>query len=140
MKETGITRFKNDAVCILASIGIGSICTVICYSLINGEINETAKCFIIWIIASALFGAVSIIIFKNERLALPAAFAIHCVVCFIITISAAFLCKFDVNGRTILTIYLPMFIIIYGIIFCVTYFVNKAEADKANQTLKNREK
>lgn len=138
MNETGITRFKNAAVCILASIGIGSICTVVCYSILSGEINEITRCFIIWIIASALFGAVSLIIFKNERLTLPAALAIHCVTCFIITLVAATLCRFDINGKTTLTLYLPMFIIIYGIIFCVTYFVNKAEADKTNQTLKYR--
>lgn len=119
---------------ILGSIGIGAIVTtaVICFS---DGFNETVRWYIIWIIASALYGFSSLFIFRNDNLSLPAALASHAVICYIITIVAARLCRFNGGlAGNILPISIS-FIVIYTVIFCILHFSSKAEEKKINKKL-----
>lgn len=131
MKKNNSSLLHNA----LIGIGIGIPCTLICMTIIIGY-NEIIEGFLIWTVASALFGIFSGLCFdKFDKLNLPAAMALHCLGCLLVATTAAFLCGFDDNFFTVLLNILPMFLIVYVVIFLFCITVMKLEEKKINKAL-----
>jgi len=119
---------------ILGSIGIGAIITTI-VTCICGGFDESVRRIIVWLIASALFGIASLLIFGKDRLSLPVATALHAAICFAITIASVALCRYDGGlGGNILIIAI-VFVVVYVVIYIIMYAISKSEERKINQKL-----
>lgn len=122
---------------ILSGLGIGFPTTLLCMTLIGG-FNGVILEFGTWMIASALFGLVSGLIFTREKLSLPLATAIHCVCCLIIATLAGTIIGYADNFLDILLGVLPVFLIAYVIIYLLCIFAMKREANRINNLLSNK--
>lgn len=119
----------------LIGIGIGIPATLVCMTIIMGY-NEIIEGFLVWTVASALFGILSGLCFdKFDKLSLPAAMALHCAGCLLVATTAGFLCGFDDNFFTVLVNILPMFLIVYVVIFIFCFTMMKLEEKKINKAL-----
>lgn len=125
-----ILRFIGVAI---FGIGIGIPVTVICMSTMGGY-NETVKEIIVWIVASAFMGLISSIFFIN-KFNLVVSTIIQCVGCFTVAISACALCGYIDNMYTVLTEILPVFVVVYLVIYLVGIGVTRFEAKQVNDIL-----
>lgn len=130
---------KNDNqnslfACAFRGLGIGFPVTLLCMTLIGG-FNEVIAELLTWMVASALFGIVSGLVFIKSDLSMPLATAIHCVCCLIIVVSACFICGYTDNLLTLITAILPVFIIIYAIIYLFCFLSMKKYEKEINETL-----
>ncbi len=130
-------KFKDIILACITGVGVGMPVTIICMIILGGW-NGVIKEFLVWLVASALFGVLSIL-FKNSKLSLPLITAIHCVGCLIITCSACAIIGYGDSFFSILLGVLPIFIIVYAVIYIVTLLSAKAEAKKINEALNNKE-
>jgi len=117
----------------LIGIGIGIPITLICMILIGG-FNSVVAEFLVWTVASALFGILSLI-FERQSLPLPAAMAIHCVGCFVITILACLICGYAKNFLSLIAGILPVFVVVYMVIYIAIMLKVKADEKKINKAL-----
>ena len=117
---------------LLSSIGVGTICTTV-ITCIFGGYNETVFCYIIWSVASMLYGSVSCLIFGKGRMNLAMKILLDFLFCMTVTYAAAFLCGFHLGIGILVT-----FVIIYTIIFCVIYLSSKRQAEEINKVIKKR--
>lgn len=131
MKKNNTSMLLNA----LIGIGIGTPTTLICMTAIIG-FNDMIAGFTVWTVASALFGILSGLCFdKFDKLSLPAAMVLHCVGCLLVATTAGFLCGFDDNFFTVLINILPMFLIVYVVIFAVVIGMMKLEEKRINKAL-----
>lgn len=130
-------KFKDIFLACIAGIGIGMPVTIICMIIVGGW-NGVIKEFLVWLVASALFGVLSIL-FKSSKLPLPLITAIHCVGCLVITCSACAIIGYAENFFSILLAVLPVFIVVYAVIYIATLLGAKAEAKRINAELSNKE-
>jgi uncharacterized membrane protein YeaQ/YmgE (transglycosylase-associated protein family) len=100
-----------------------------------GGFNPVLKELTVWLIASALFGLLSKLIFDNDKLSLPFATLLHCIGCFVVTISAGLLCGYSRNIVELIVAIAPIFVIVYVLIFVANILTMKVEAKKANENL-----
>ncbi len=135
-RKNGISPCLSWVRTVLGSIGTGAIVTVIICCIFGGY-NDTVKGFIIWMIASILYGIATRLIMFSCKLSLPLSTAIHAVICFAVTIAAMKLCNYETTS--LLTVLVP-FIIVYLIIYAACYFSWKAEAKRANERLSRNAK
>lgn len=129
-------KLKDIILAIISGIGIGMPVTILCMVIIGGW-NETIKEFLVWLIASALFGVLSIV-FKSSRLPLPLITVIHCVGCLCITCGACAIIGYADSFFTILLSVLPVFVVVYAVIYIVTLISAKAEAKRINEALEKK--
>lgn len=132
--DNNINKLSYWITVILASIGVGAIITV-AVTCLNGGFDETVRRFIIWIIASALFGIASLLIFGKASFSLPLATALHAVICFGIVIAAVSLCGYDGGLGGNIAIIASVFAVVYIVIYIIAYFASKSEAAKINSKL-----
>lgn len=118
----------------LTGIGYGIPVTILCMTLIGGW-QEPLGEFTVWTIASALIGLLSAVTFGSEKLTLPAALGLHCAGTLVIVVSASWLCGYDSNPITIAGYILPLFLIIYAVIYSINYFAIKLEEKRINAAL-----
>lgn len=130
-------KIKDIILACVGGIGIGMPVTILCMLIIGGW-NVVVKEFLVWLVASALFGILSIV-FKKSRLPLPVVTAIHCVGCLVVTCGACAIIGYADSFFSILLAVLPVFIVVYAVIYTVTLLSAKAEAKKINEVLKNKE-
>lgn len=128
-----ITIFSS----VISGIGIGIPVTLICMLVIGGY-THILKEFIVWTVASALFGVVTNLIFRNDRLNLPVSTTVHCICCLAIAIIACAVCNYSDNLLSLFLGVAPVFIVVYVIIYAVSIIIMKIEAKKANKALNNR--
>lgn len=122
-------------VSMLIGIGIGIPITMVLMTLIGG-FNEVIREFLIWTVSSALYGLFSNLFFsKFEKLILPAAMALHCIACLIVTSIAAMLCGYANSFLAALTCVLPAFVIVYILVCIFCFALMKMEEKAVNRAL-----
>lgn len=122
----------------LTGIGIGVPITITCMILLGG-FNGAVREFLIWTVASALFGVLSLVIFQMPNdLSLPTATLLHCAGCLVVAAGAGALCGYAENFGELLLAMLPVFLVIYGILYLSTYKAMKAEARRINEELEKK--
>lgn len=130
-------KIKSIIYAMITGVGIGMPITIICMILIGGY-QSVMKEFIVWLAASALYGLLSAVIFTSEKLNLILSTIFHCLGCFAVTIFAGRICGYSTNIAELIIAILPVFVIVYGVIYAVTIINMKIQAKKANEALGKR--
>ena len=133
MKEKVLDILKG----ILISVGIGAIVSTICMYSANPDpfVRETLKNTGAWLIASALYGLLSRV-YDRDGLSLPAAMAIHMGGCLAITLATCWLLGYAEFGGNFFLAIVPVFLVIYLVIFAVIYGAESKGAREVNQKLR----
>lgn len=119
-------------------IGIGMPITLTCMILLGG-FGPAVKEFLTWTVASALYGLVSLLVFrKSDRLGMPAALGVHCLACAGITVAAILLCGYVKHLQQIFRYIVPVFLVVYALVFCAIFFSIKREERKINEALEKK--
>ena len=121
----------------LTGIGYGIPATLICMALLGGW-QEPLGELTVWTIASARIGLLSGVIFGSDRLGLPAALTIHGTCTYLVVTAACWINGYDSSLMRILTGILPVFLLIYAVIYAINYFSFKAAEKQINQALDNQ--
>ena len=122
----------------LTGMGFGFPITLVCMILIGGFNGVVAE-FLTWMAASALFGIITGILNGEKcELKLPAAMALHCVLCLAVTIAAGAICGYADSFLELLKGILPVFVIVYVIVYAVCILLMKREEKKINEALKDK--
>lgn len=130
-------KIRDFVFAVLTGIGIGIPVTLICMICIGGW-NEVIKEFLVWTIASALFGVLSVVTFKNDRMNLILSTALHCVGCLLITLSACTVIGYSDSFFELLLAVAPIFVVIYAVIYSANFFTMRKNAKEANEVLLNK--
>lgn len=130
-------RSRDLLTSIFTGIGIGVPVTLICMTTIGG-FNAVIAEFLVWTIASALFGVLSVVTFSNEKMHLALSTALHCLGCLTVTVGACAIIGYSDNVFDILLSILPVFVIVYAAIYSVSFFSMKKNAKKANEALSKK--
>lgn len=130
-------KIKDFILAMITGIGIGIPITIICMISIGG-FNEVIKEFLVWTVASALFGVLSVLTFKNEKLNLIASTIIHCIGCLGITVGTCAIIGYSSNVFDILLSVAPVFVVVYAVLYGVSLISMKINARKANEALKEK--
>ena len=126
-------KIKNILMACITGIGIGMPITILCRTLIGGW-NETVKEILVWLLASALYGVLSLI-FSSGKLNLILSTAIHCVGCLAVTCVACTINGYSDNFFDILLAVLPIFAVVYIVIYALSMISAKIEAKKITESL-----
>lgn len=119
----------------LTGMGIGFIATTVSVIAITG-IGGVGRELLVWLVASALFGIISALVFyTRNNLTLPAAMAVHFIGCMTIGIAAVVICGYFTSIREIATHFLPVFLVIYAGIYVVCLLIMKHNEKLINQAL-----
>lgn len=119
---------------VLTGTGIGFPVTALCMLLIGG-FNQATKEILIWVVASGLFGVASGLFFQKLNLKLLTASALHFVFCLVIGSGAGWLCGYADSFLALLTGMLPVFVLVYGIVYLCIYLSMRREAEQINKAL-----
>ena len=120
---------------IIVGMGFGFPATLLCMALIGG-FNPMLKEFAVWMVASALYGLVSVLVFNSKKeMAMPLAMVLHCAGCLIITVAAVFVCGYAESILSFLLGVLPVFVIVYAVITGVSLLMMKIEEKRINEKL-----
>lgn len=130
-------KSKDIIIRIVSGIGIGMPVTIICMTLFGGW-NAVIKEFLVWLVASALFGLLTNL-FNIQKLSLPLITIIHCLSCMVITCGACAILGYTNNLMQFALYVLPIFIVVYAVIYTVTLINAKVEAKKINEALQSKE-
>lgn len=130
-------KIKNIILACISGIGIGMPVTVLCMAFIGGW-NSVVKEILVWLVASALFGVLSLI-FNSAKLPLPLSTAIHCIGCLAVTCTACTINGYSNNFFEMLLSILPVFVVVYVIIYGVSFINARKEAKKITETLNNKD-
>ena len=117
-------------------IGVGIPITLVCMTLIGGW-NSIVREFLIWTVASALFGIISGLLRRNEQLPLPAAMALHCLACLAVAAGAGALCGYADSFWDLVLGILPVFVVVYLAVYALAIFAMKREELRINEILEN---
>jgi len=128
---------KKYVLAALIGMGFGFPITLLCMILFGGY-NTVVQEFLIWMIASVLYGLLSVIMNnpKNE-MPLPLSFGLHFFGCIVITMGAALLNGYIVSVSDILPILIPAFAI-YIVICLICFLLMKKNAKEINKILEKR--
>lgn len=119
----------------VVGMGIGFPITLVCMTLVGG-FNDVVAEFLVWMIASALYGVLSgVLFYRKNDLSLPAEMALHCLGCLIVTVAAAAICGYVDSVLTILLGVLPVFVVIYALVYAFCIFLMKENEKQINQAL-----
>ena len=118
----------------LRGTGVGFPVTLLCMILIGG-FNSVIGEFLTWMAASALFGVISGVVFGKLNLNLPAATALHCVCCLLVASAAGAICGYADSFVELLLGILPVFVVVYVLIYGGCILKMKQEEKEINRTL-----
>ena len=121
----------------ISGAGIGFPVTAVCMLLIGGY-NQATRELLIWMLASVLFGLTSGLVFQKLNLKLIAATALHFVCCLIIASTAGWLCGYAESFGALLGGMLPMFVLVYAVVYLASFFGMKREAEQINRALEEK--
>ncbi len=130
-------KFKNLAIAGITGIGIGIPVALICMVSIGGW-NDVIKEFLVWTVASALFGVLSVVTFSNDKLNLILSTVLHCIGCLVITLCACTIVGYSNDFVELLLAVAPVFVVVYALIYSITVLSMKANAKKANDALNKK--
>lgn len=126
---------RSVGMSVIVGMGFGFPATLLCMALIGG-FNPMLKEFAVWMVASALYGLVSVLVFNSKKeMALPLAMALHCVGCLAVTVVAVFVCGYVESILSFLLGVLPVFVIVYAVITGVSLLMMKIEEKRINEKL-----
>lgn len=127
-------RFVLNAI---SGMGFGFPVTLLCMTAFGGY-NEVVRELLVWMVASALYGILSGVLFDRGN-ALPqlAAIALHFVGCVVITMAAALLNGYVTGIGDVLPILIPA-IVIYATICGICILLNKQTEKQINKALKEK--
>lgn len=132
MKDCSV--FQNKIISyILTGLGIGSVCSLLSLWAYNG-MDETLFQFAVWLVASALFGLVSLV-YEVERFSLLVASSVHLLGCAAIALTTSWLLGYSDNPLGLIKGILPGFLIIYGILYGICYLSSRSSARKLSEKL-----
>lgn len=114
-------------------VGVGIPVTVICKSVMGGY-NDTLKEIIIWIFASALLSLISSVLFIGKFNFLISTI-IHCVGCFTVGMTACALCGYIDSVYTVFAEILPVFVIVYLVLYLIGVAIARFEAKQITNML-----
>lgn len=127
-------RFVLNAI---TGMGFGFPVTLLCMVMFGG-FNEAIQELLVWMIASALYGILSGILFDKENdLPQIAVIAIHFVGCAAITMGAALLNGYVSSITDVLSILIPA-VVIYAAICGICALINKQIEKRINKALKEK--
>lgn len=122
----------------IIGMGFGFPITLLCMVMIGGY-NEVLKEFIVWMVASALYGLLSSAVFNRQsNLPLWGSIGLHAVGCLTITIVAALLCGYIASFSDVLPVLIPasiVYLLVYGL--CV--LMMKQNEKQVNKALEKNE-
>ena len=122
----------------ISGIGIGIPITLCCMTIIGG-FNGVIREFLVWTVASALFGVLSLLLFQlPNSLSLPVATALHCIGCMVTAAGAAAIVGYADSFLELLLGILPVFLIVYTVLYGSFYIIMKKEAQRINQELNSK--
>lgn len=130
-------KLRDLFTAVLSGIGIGIPVALICMVSISGY-NAVVQEFLVWTIASALFGVLSAVTLKNDRMNLILSTVLHCLGCLTITISACAIIGYGDNLLDILLSVAPVFAAVYVTIYLISFISMKRNAKKANEALSSK--
>jgi hypothetical protein len=121
----------------IIGMGFGFPITLLCMSLIGGY-NEVVREFLVWMVASALYGLLSTVMdSKKFDMPLPVSIGVHFFGCVAITMGAALLCGYIRSVADVLPILIPS-IIIYVVVCFVCFLLMKQNEKKINKELEEK--
>lgn len=129
-------KIRDLLIAIFTGIGIGIPVTLICMISIGGW-NPVVMEFLVWTIASALFGLMSLI-FRSEKINPTLSTILHCIGCLLVTVSACTIIGYGNNFLEILLAIVPVFAIVYVVILVTGSISMKKNAKKANEALSKK--
>ena len=119
----------------LTGIGIGVPITLLCMWLLGGY-HEFMGELLVWTVASALFGILSWVVFYSDRdWSLPVSLAVHGGGCLAVATLAALICGYLVSFRFWLTAMLPVFLVIYVVVYVACIGMMKIGVQQINEKL-----
>ena len=117
----------------LVGVGIGSIITTICISIMAGPLCRT-KDFAVWIIVSAIIGIVTKLMY-SDKINLLVSTIIHLCVSFV---SASYICGYGNTLMELVKNILPVFLIIYFVIYVIIFAATKLNEKAVNKALNGK--
>lgn len=128
---------RNYVVNAIIGMGYGFPITLLCMTLIGGY-NGVIREFLVWMIASALYGILSGVMF-HEKLEwpLPVTLALHCAGCLAITIAAAVIIGYATDFASALPVLIP-FAVIYAAVYGFSMLLMKKNEKQINEALKRK--
>lgn len=118
----------------LNGTAIGFPITALCMLLIGGY-NSATREILVWMAASALFGLTSGLFFQKLNLKLLTATALHFVSSLITASAAGWLCGYADSFLELVWAMVPVFILVYAVVYLSIFFAMKREAKKINKSL-----
>lgn len=121
----------------LIGMGFGFPITLLCMTAFGGY-NAVVKEFLVWMIASALYGILATVMdsSKNE-LPMPVSFGIHFFGCVAITLGAALLNGYITHLADLIPILVPT-LAIYVAVCGICFWMMKKSEKEVNKALENK--
>lgn len=121
----------------IIGMGFGFPITLLCMTLFGG-FNGIIREFLIWMVASALYGILSGVLFGMKTdLPFPAVLGLHFLGCAGITVAAALLCGYIRGLGDILPVMLPA-AVIYVAVYGICMVLMKQNEKKVNRALEEK--
>lgn len=113
--------------------GIGSVMTTVSMFAL-GQQSAGIKEFGFWILASAIMGVATGLMFTN-KIQLPLATLLHFFICFAVVALTTFACGYIDSAATVFKLIVPMFLAIYILVYAVIFITAKCNAKAVNKAL-----
>ena len=121
----------------IIGMGFGFPITLLCMALIGGY-NAVVQEFLVWMVASALYGVLSTIMNETKfDLPLPVSIGLHFFGCVAITMGAALLCGYVSSIADVLPILIPA-VIIYAVVCLICFLLMKQNEKAVNKALEEK--
>lgn len=128
---------KKYVLSAIIGMGFGFPITLLCMALIGGY-NAVVQEFLVWMVASALYGVLSTIMYETKfDLPLPVSIGLHFFGCVVITMGAALLCGYVSSIADVLPILIPA-VIIYAVVCLICFLLMKQNEKAVNKALEEK--
>ena len=128
---------KKYVLSAIIGMGFGFPITLLCMALIGGY-NAVVQEFLVWMVASALYGVLSTIMNETKfALPLPVSIGLHFFGCVVITMGAALLCGYVSSIADVLPILIPA-VIIYAVVCLICFLLMKQNEKAVNKALEEK--
>ena len=121
----------------IIGMGFGFPITLLCMVLIGGY-NAVVQEFLIWMVASALYGVLSTVMdSKKFDIPLLVSIGLHALGCIVITMGAALLCGYINSIAAVLTILIAA-LVIYTVVCLICFLLMKQNEKQINNALEEK--
>ena len=128
---------KKYAANAFVGMGIGFPVTLLCMTLFGGY-NAIVQEFLVWMIASALYGILATFMDNNKNeMPVPLSFGIHFFGCVAITLGAALLNGYITGLNDLIPILVPT-LVIYVAICGICFWLMKKNEKEINKKLESK--